>query len=73
VLKPCYETPEQPKVIEILRMLPKTNCKECGLPTCTVFAVQTVEGVKGAEDCPPMSEENREKMRSYLKSFSLNI
>jgi len=54
-------------------MLPKTNCKECGLPTCTVFAVQTVEGVKGAEDCPPMSEENREKMRSYLKSFSLNI
>jgi hypothetical protein len=36
------------------------------------FAVQVIEGVKGPDDCQSMSEENREKMRQYLKPFSLN-
>ncbi len=33
-IEPLYEAAPQPKVIEILKLLPKTNCKECGLPTC---------------------------------------
>ena len=72
-IEPSYESQEQPKLIEILRLLPKTNCKECGLPTCMVFAAQAMEGVRGPEDCPPMSDENREKMRTYLKPFNLDI
>jgi len=36
-----------------------------------VFASMAVEGVKGVDDCPPLSGENREKLSEYLKQFKL--
>jgi hypothetical protein len=36
-----------------------------------VFATRVVEGVKGAEDCPPLTPENREKLREYMAPFHL--
>ncbi|MBW2711975.1 MAG: Fe-S cluster protein, partial [Deltaproteobacteria bacterium] len=30
------------------KLLPKTNCKECGQSTCMVFATQIAEGAKGS-------------------------
>ena len=38
-IQPRFESAPKPKVLEILRLLPKTNCGECGQPTCMVFAV----------------------------------
>lgn len=68
-IRPSYETAPRPKVIEILRLLPKTNCGECGLPTCMVFATQVAEGGKGAEDCSALSAESKEKLDKYLEQF----
>ena len=70
-IEPSFETPEKPKVIEILKLLPKTNCKECGQPTCMVFATQVAEGGKGSEDCPPLEEEARTKLDQYLAQFRI--
>ena len=72
-IKPCFTSPPRPQLIEILKLLPKTNCKKCGLPTCMVFATQVVEGVKGVDDCLPITLENKEKMQSYLKPFDLDF
>ncbi len=72
-IEPSYESLPRPKVFEVLKMLPKTNCRECGEPTCMVFAVAVTEGVKGAEDCPPLSNESREKLLDYLKPFHLDF
>ena len=36
---PGFESAPKPKIIEILRLLPKTICGECGQPTCMVFCV----------------------------------
>lgn len=36
-IKPSYEGVSKPKIIEILKLLPKTNCRECGQPTCMVL------------------------------------
>ncbi len=68
-IRPSYEGAPKPRLLEILRLLPKTNCRECGQPTCTVFAVQVVEGGKGAESCPAISPENRERLEAYLSQF----
>jgi ArsR family metal-binding transcriptional regulator len=68
-IEPSFETPEKPKLIEILKLLPKTNCKECGQPTCMVFATQVAEGGRGPEDCPPLSHEERGKLDKYLGQF----
>jgi len=70
-IEPSLETPEKPKVLEILKLLPKTNCKECGQPTCMVFAAQVAEGGRGPEDCPPLSQEARLKLEEYMGRFQL--
>ena len=70
-IEPIFHTLPQPKVIEILKVLPKTNCRECGQPTCMVFATQMAEGGRTPDECPELSEENRKKLEEYLKQFEL--
>ncbi len=43
--------------IEIFKQLPKTNCKECGFPTCLAFAMSLAQGKAELEKCPHVSEE----------------
>ena len=72
-IDPSYEGAPKPKLIEILKLLPKTNCKECGLPTCMVFAARMTEGVKGPESCPPMSAENKQRLAEYMRQFKFDV
>ncbi|MFP3868530.1 MAG: acetyl-CoA decarbonylase/synthase complex subunit gamma [Desulfobacteraceae bacterium] len=48
--------------IEIFKMLPKTNCKECGYPTCLAFAMALASGKAELAACPYVSEEAKEKL-----------
>jgi acetyl-CoA decarbonylase/synthase complex subunit gamma len=48
--------------IEIFKMLPKTNCKECGFPTCLAFAMALASGKAELDACPYVSEEARDKL-----------
>lgn len=68
-IKPSTASAKQPTLIEILRLLPKTNCKKCKEPTCMVFASRVVEGVRDGDDCTEMDMENREKLATYLADF----
>ena len=70
-IQPSFESAPKPKVLEILKLLPKTNCRECGQPTCMVFATQVAEGGKGPEDCPPLTGENKTRLEAYLDQFHL--
>ena len=71
-IEPQYEDPPKPTLVEILKLLPKTNCKECGLPTCMVFATRAMEGLKGVDDCRPLTGERRVALRDYLSGFSFD-
>ncbi len=46
---------------EVLRLLARTNCKECGLPTCVAFAVQVAAGKRALGDCPYVATEDRDR------------
>jgi len=70
-IEPCYEGAPRPQLIEILKLLPKTNCRQCGEPTCMVFAAKVTEGVKGPADCLPLNEEESEKLVMYMTPFNL--
>jgi acetyl-CoA decarbonylase/synthase complex subunit gamma len=48
--------------IEILKMLPKTNCGECGVPTCLAFAMKVAAGQADIGACPYVSDEVKEKV-----------
>ena len=45
--------------IQIFKLLPKTNCKECGVPTCLAFAMNLAAGKAELSSCPYVSEEAR--------------
>ena len=48
--------------IQIFKLLPQTNCKECGVPTCLAFAMNLASGKAELEACPYVSDEAREKL-----------
>jgi len=43
--------------IQIFKMTPKKNCKECGSPTCMAFSMKVAQGAVDISACPYMSEE----------------
>lgn len=48
--------------IQIYKLLPQTNCKECGFPTCLAFAMKLAAKQVELTDCPHVSEEARDKL-----------
>ncbi len=48
--------------LEIFKLLPKTNCKKCGMPTCLAFAMQLAQKKAKLEDCPCASEEAKQTL-----------
>ena len=45
------------KGLDIFKMSPKTNCKECGSPTCMAFCMKVAQGAVSIDKCPHFSEE----------------
>ena len=45
------------KGLDIFKLTPKTNCKECGSPTCMAFAMKVAQGAVELSKCPHMSAD----------------
>ena len=43
--------------IQIFKMTPKKNCKECGCPTCMAFSMKVAQGAMDISACPYMSDD----------------
>ena len=71
-ISPIYERREEIKARDILDFLPKTNCRDCGLPTCFAFAVALLKGQKRLPDCPALSKleftQDRETLGRLLQT-----
>src|SRR3989304_4460728 len=48
--------------IQIYKMLPKSNCKECGFPTCLAFAMKLAAKQVELSSCPYVSEESKAEL-----------
>ncbi len=72
-IAPSTRGTPRPQVIEILKLLPRTNCRNCGEPTCMVFAARAAEGVKGAADCPPLPGAAKLRLEEYLGRFNFEF
>ncbi len=48
--------------IEIFKLLPKTNCADCGVPTCLAFAMKLAAGQAELASCPHVSAESKAKL-----------
>ncbi len=50
--------------IEIYKKLPRTNCGECGVPTCMAFAMKLASGQAELSACPYVGEEAKAELES---------
>ncbi len=48
--------------LDIFKLLPKTNCGDCGVPTCLAFAMKLAAGQAELSVCPHVSEDAKEKL-----------
>ena len=51
---------DPPGLLEVYKVLPKTNCGECGRATCLLFAKDLREGGATPADCPLLGEPGRQ-------------
>lgn len=63
--------------LEIYKLLPKTNCGECGLPTCLAFAMRLVSKNVVITECPYIVDEARSKLENAsilpIKKVTINF
>ena len=53
-IEPSLEMRQRPTPMAVLKLLPGTNCRDCGQPTCFTFALKVAAGQRKPEDCPPL-------------------
>jgi hypothetical protein len=49
--------PQLNNYMDVMKILPKTNCRQCGQATCLAFAVAVIKGDKKLADCPPLDRD----------------
>ena len=55
-ITPDTITRQRPTSMAIYKLLPNTNCKQCGDQTCYTFALKLAASQKRLSDCPPLAE-----------------
>jgi ArsR family metal-binding transcriptional regulator len=67
-ITPDFDTHQRPTPMAVYRLLPQTNCKQCGEPTCFTFALKLAASQKKIADCPPLLEPSHAEKRAALKA-----
>lgn len=56
--------------LQVYQLLPRTNCKQCGLMNCYAFAFALVSREKSPADCPPLlTERYQDAYRTLMAAF----
>jgi len=58
---------KRPSPLDICRLLPKVNCKECGSENCLAFSTKLANHEVGLEDCPQLFTKENEKALGLLR------
>ncbi len=67
-ITPNFKPRRRPNAMEIYKLLPRTNCGECGESSCMAFAVKLALGRLVASNCKPLSRQHQamDKLRIIL-------
>ena len=68
---PDTSTRPRPTAMGVYKLLPRTNCKRCGEPTCFTFAGKLVVSHKKLTDCLPLAEAQYAEQRTALEAVGL--
>jgi DNA phosphorothioation-dependent restriction protein DptG len=65
-IEPNFSKGEELKALDIFKLLPGTNCKKCGEPSCLAFAVKVVGRDTEITKCDPLFSEKYQDKRKVL-------
>lgn len=65
-IQPSLVRREPLKALDVYKVLPGSNCKACGQPTCFTFALKLVAGQADITSCGPLFEEAHREQRERL-------
>ncbi len=68
-ITPDYETRQRPPLMTVYQLLPQTNCKQCGEPTCYAFAIKLTASQKQLTDCLPLYEPSHAEQLAALQDL----
>ncbi|GAB4569852.1 MAG: (Fe-S)-binding protein [Anaerolineae bacterium] len=68
-LTPSYAVRKRPGLLNVYRLLPQTNCKVCGEPTCYVFATRLLAHQHKLEDCTALHEPQYSSQLAQLSEL----
>jgi ArsR family metal-binding transcriptional regulator len=68
-ITPSFEIRQRPTPMAIFKLLPGTNCKQCGEPTCYTFALKLAAKQKNLGHCPPLEDALFAEARSELEGM----
>ena len=67
-ITPSYKTRSRLTVLDIYRLLPKTNCRKCGEATCMAFATKLVTEETCIDKCEPLfTDDYKNERKKILK------
>ena len=71
-IQPCHRKGGELKYLDVFKLLLRTNCKECGQPTCLAFAVALLKGQKRLQDCSALTKpefaQDKEALATLLQT-----
>jgi ArsR family metal-binding transcriptional regulator len=71
-IRPDHETHQRPTPLAVYKLLPGTNCKACGEPTCFTFALKLAASQRKVEDCPPLLQREHAKELEGLRTILID-
>jgi ArsR family metal-binding transcriptional regulator len=76
-IQPCYKKGGELKYLDVFKLLPGTNCKDCGEPTCLAFATRLVQQEVNIAQCSPLFsgqfEDKRNKLLGLLRNAGYEV
>lgn len=71
-IEPDTETHQRPTPMAVYKLLPGTNCKACGEPTCYTFALKLTAGQVSLDACPVIYEPGYQAQREQLEAILID-
>jgi len=69
-MEPSFRRRCLPSAVDIYKLLPRTNCKQCGYASCMAYAAQLREGEADLSQCPSLSADSYlENRKELLRLF----
>jgi ArsR family metal-binding transcriptional regulator len=71
-ITPDFEAHQRPTPMAVYKLLPQTNCKRCGEPTCYTFALKLAVSQHALDECPVLLDPDHAEQRAELEALIID-